>query len=86
MAATEETEAQSTRTRRRWEEGGRAGLLFYFILIVQLSDVFQYAWGKLLGQRVIAPHINASRTWEGFVGGALTTAIVGALLWWVTPF
>ncbi|MCA9118619.1 MAG: phosphatidate cytidylyltransferase [Planctomycetaceae bacterium] len=86
VAATEETEAQSTRTRRRWEEGGRAGLLFYFILIVQLSDVFQYAWGKLLGQRVIAPHINASRTWEGFVGGALTTAIVGALLWWVTPF
>ncbi len=73
-------------TRRRWTEGGRAGLLFYFVLIVQLSDIFQYAWGKLLGQRVIAPQINASRTWEGFVGGALTTAIVGALLWWVTPF
>lgn len=80
------TEPQTTETRRRWEEGGRAGLLFYFILIVQLSDVFQYAWGKLLGNRVIAPHINASRTWEGFVGGALTTAIVGAMLWWVTPF
>ena len=77
---------QAPPTRRRWEEGGRAGLLFYFVLIVQLSDVFQYAWGKLLGHRVIAPQINASRTWEGFVGGVLTTAIVGALLWWVTPF
>jgi phosphatidate cytidylyltransferase len=81
-----EAESQAPEPRRRWEEGGRAGLLFYFILIVQLSDVFQYAWGKLLGQRVIAPQINASRTWEGFIGGALTTAIVGAMLWWVTPF
>ena len=72
--------------RRPWKEGGLAGLLFYFVLIVQLSDVFQYSWGKLLGHRVIAPQINASRTWEGFVGGVLTTAIVGALLWWVTPF
>ncbi len=84
--ATAEAESQTPEPRRRWEEGGRAGLLFYFILIVQLSDVFQYAWGKLLGQRVIAPQINASRTWEGFIGGALTTAIVGGLLWWVTPF
>lgn len=79
-------QSQNSQTRRPWKEGGRAGLLFYFVLIVQLSDVFQYAWGKLLGQRVIAPQINASRTWEGFVGGVLTTAIVGALLWWVTPF
>ncbi|MDA1054354.1 MAG: phosphatidate cytidylyltransferase [Planctomycetota bacterium] len=81
-----DAELQPSAARRPWTEGGRGGLLFYFILIVQLGDIFQYAWGKLLGQRVIAPQINASRTWEGFVGGALTTAIVGALLWWVTPF
>ncbi|MBP89102.1 MAG: phosphatidate cytidylyltransferase [Planctomycetaceae bacterium] len=72
--------------RRQWSEGSAPGLLFYFVLIVQLADVFQYAWGKLLGQRVIASDINASRTWEGFFGGVLTTAIVGSLLWWVTPF
>lgn len=66
--------------------GGRAGLLFYFVLLVQLADVFQYAWGKLLGRRVIAVNINASRTWEGFIGGVLSTAVVGALLFWVTPF
>lgn len=72
--------------RRPWTEGSAPGLLFYFVLIVQLGDIFQYAWGKLLGQRVIAPDINASRTWEGFFGGVLTTAIVGSLLWWVTPF
>jgi phosphatidate cytidylyltransferase len=66
--------------------GSNAGLLFYFILIVQVADVCQFAWDKLLGNRVIAPEINASRTWEGFVGGMLSATLVGAALWWVTPF
>jgi phosphatidate cytidylyltransferase len=66
--------------------GSNAGLLFYFILIVQLNDVFQYAWGKLVGKNVIAPQINASRTWEGLIGGVLSTMLVGALLSWATPF
>lgn len=63
-----------------------AGLLFYFILIVQLGDVSQYSWGKLMGRRVIAPRINGSRTWEGFLGGVTTATLIGALLWWATPF
>ncbi|QDU93585.1 phosphatidate cytidylyltransferase [Lignipirellula cremea] len=67
-------------------DGSPTGLLFFFILVVQLGDVFQYAWGQLLGKRVIAPEINASRTWEGLFGGAASTALAGALLWWVTPF
>ena len=71
-----------------WEpwNGSKPGLLFYFVLLVQLAEVFQYGWGRLLGRRVIAPQISASRTWEGFVGGVLSTAVVGALLWWATPF
>lgn len=82
-AGDEDREAQ---TARRVYYGSNAGLLFYFILIVQLNDVFQYAWGNLLGRHVIAPSINASRSWEGVIGGALSTMLVGALLWWATPF
>ena len=67
-------------------DGSNAGLLFYFVLIVQLGDVFQYVWGKLLGRRLIVPEINASRTWEGLAGGLASTSAVGALLWWATPF
>jgi phosphatidate cytidylyltransferase len=66
--------------------GNPEALLFYFILVAQLGDVFSYLWGKLLGRHPIAPTINASRTWEGFIGGALSTMLVGALLWWATPF
>jgi len=67
-------------------QGSQAGLLFYFVLLVQLGDIFQYSWGKLVGRRVIAPKINSSRTWEGLIGGVATTAMVAALLWKVTPF
>ena len=63
-----------------------AGLLFYFILVVQLGDVLQHAWSRLAGRRVIAPAISASRTWEGFLGGVASAALIGALLWWATPF
>ena len=63
-----------------------AGLLFYFILIVEFGDVLQYLWSRLAGRRVIAPKINASRTWEGLLGGVTSTTVVGALLWWATPF
>ncbi|MEX2027550.1 MAG: phosphatidate cytidylyltransferase, partial [Pirellulaceae bacterium] len=68
------------------QRGSNAGLLFYFILLTQLNDVFGYLWGQLFGRHVIAPHINASKTWEGFAGGMLSTMLLGTLLWWSTPF
>ena len=63
-----------------------ARLLFFFVLIAQLNDVLQYAWGKLLGKRPIAPAINPSRTWEGFAGGLLSSGLLGMALYWATPF
>ena len=66
--------------------GSRAGLLFYFVLISQLSDVLQWLWSRLKSQRVIAPDVSSTRTWEGVLGGTLSTGIFGALLYWVTPF
>jgi len=66
--------------------GSNASVLFFFVLIVQLNDVFQYMWSHLVGKRLIAPQINASRTWEGLVGGTLSTMLVAMLLSWATPF
>jgi phosphatidate cytidylyltransferase len=67
-------------------EGQNARLLFFFVLVVQLNDVLQFAWGKLLGRTVIAPAISPSRTWEGFIGGVASASLIGAALWWATPF
>ncbi|MFV1968897.1 MAG: phosphatidate cytidylyltransferase, partial [Pirellulaceae bacterium] len=60
--------------------------VYFFVLIVQIGDLAQFIWGRLLGKHVIAPSINASRTWEGLAGGILTTMVFGALLWWATPY
>lgn len=67
-------------------EGQNGKLLFYFILVVQLSDVLQYVWGKTLGRHKIAPHVSPGKTWEGFLGGVATATLIGAALWWATPF
>jgi phosphatidate cytidylyltransferase len=61
-------------------------LLFFFVLMVQLGDAMQYMWDRLMGQRVMVPTINANKTWEGFLGGIASTSLIGAALWWATPF
>jgi len=75
----------TTWNKKHWD-GGNAGVLFFLILVVQLNDLAQFAWGRLLGHRVIAPNINSSKTWEGFFGGVLTATLLGTALSWVTPF
>ncbi|MBH0236927.1 phosphatidate cytidylyltransferase [Methylobrevis albus] len=67
-------------------EGRGLLLIAFLVLVVQSSDVLQYVWGKLLGRRKIAPALSPSKTWEGFVGGAASAVLLGAALWWITPF
>jgi len=66
--------------------GENAKLLLYLIVVVQLSDVLQYVFGKTLGKRPIAPRVSPNKTWEGAVGGISAATLIGALLWWATPF
>ncbi len=61
-------------------------LLIYLLLVVQISDVLQYVFGKLFGRRKIAPHVSPSKTIEGFIGGGASAVAIGTALWWVTPF
>lgn len=61
-------------------------LLFYLVLIVQLSDVMQYVFGKLFGRTKLAPRVSPSKTVEGLLGGGSSAAAIGAALWWITPF
>ncbi len=61
-------------------------LIAFLVIVVQLSDVLQYVWGKLIGRRKIAPLLSPSKTVEGFIGGSLSATLIGASLWWMTPF
>lgn len=67
-------------------ENSNALLLLYLLLIVQLSDVLQYVFGKLFGRTKLAPVVSPSKTVEGLVGGGVATTLIGGALAWITPF
>jgi phosphatidate cytidylyltransferase len=67
-------------------EGRHLLLIAFLVLVVQSSDVLQYVWGKLCGRHKIAPLLSPSKTVEGFIGGVLSATLIGAALWWITPF
>lgn len=67
-------------------EGRNVLLIAFLVIVVQISDVLQYVWGKLFGRTRIAPRLSPSKTVEGFAGGVLSATAVGAGLSWMTPF
>ncbi|WP_426238964.1 phosphatidate cytidylyltransferase [Pararhizobium sp. DWP1-1-3] len=67
-------------------EGRSVLLIAFLVIVVQLSDVLQYVWGKLFGRTKIAPNLSPSKTVEGFAGGVISATLIGASLWWITPF
>ena len=65
--------------------GGRA-LLLFVVFITEMNDNFQFTWGKLFGRFKIIPKVSPNKTWEGLIGGVVTTVIVGYFLRFLTPF
>ncbi len=61
-------------------------LVLFLVFITEISDVFQYVWGKVLGRHKILPTVSPNKTWEGFLGGVATAAVLGILLRFLTPF
>jgi phosphatidate cytidylyltransferase len=63
-----------------------ARLLFFFITLVLFSELAQFLCSRSFGKHIIAETIDESRTWEGLLGGAGATAVLGIILYWATPF
>jgi phosphatidate cytidylyltransferase len=62
---------------------GPAGLVFFLLFVTQFNDVAQYCWGKAFGRTKITPKVSPNKTWEGALGGWLTTA---TLIWFLGPY
>lgn len=61
-------------------KAGGAGLVLFLVFLTQFNDVAQYVWGKMLGKHKIIPRVSPNKTWEGFVGGIVTTTFLAMLL------
>jgi phosphatidate cytidylyltransferase len=65
---------------------GRPQLIVFLVVLAQANDVLQYVFGKLLGRHALARAISPAKTIEGAIGGIAGTILLGAGLWWITPF
>jgi len=70
--------------REGFTNGGR-GLLLFLVFLTEINDVMQFTWGKILGRNKIIPKVSPNKTWEGFIGGVISTTIIGYFLHFLTP-
>jgi phosphatidate cytidylyltransferase len=59
---------------------GGVGLFLYIIFLTVMNDMAQFCVGKTFGKNKIIPKISPNKTWEGFIGGLITTSILATLL------
>tara|TARA_B100000902_G_scaffold398899_1_gene467434 strand:+ start:1859 stop:2812 length:954 start_codon:yes stop_codon:yes gene_type:complete len=60
-------------------------LLLFLIFITEANDIMQFIFGKIFGKKKILPKISPNKTWEGFIGGVISTTIIGYFMGFLTP-
>jgi phosphatidate cytidylyltransferase len=63
-----------------------AFLVFFLVMVTAAAQLVQELLSRWLRRRPTARHIDRSFSWRAWGGGALAAAVVGALLFWITPF
>jgi phosphatidate cytidylyltransferase len=58
-------------------QGGQ--LILSLLLIVASTDIGAYFVGRALGRHKLAPRVSPGKTWEGVVGGLLSSIVIAAL-------
>jgi phosphatidate cytidylyltransferase len=66
---------------------GSAGLVLYLVFLTEINDIAQYIWGKSVGRHPVTPTVSPNKTWEGLIGGIVTTtSLAVAIAPFLTPF
>jgi phosphatidate cytidylyltransferase len=65
---------------------GGAGWFLLLIMLTESNDIMQALVGRRIGRGKLAPIVSPHKTWEGFVGGVVSTVLLAMLLApWLTP-
>ena len=68
-----------------YQERG-AFLVLYLVVVVAVAQIAQEAASRRLRRRPAARAISRSFSWRAWFVGALVAGVVGASLYWITPF
>lgn len=60
--------------------------LFSFFILIWINDSAAYLSGKTLGKNKLCPSVSPGKTWEGLIGGVVSTIIVAFVLQHFFPF
>ena len=67
-------------------QGRGAFLVFFLVMVAAVAQLVQEAMSRWLRRRPVARHIDRSFSVRAWAAGALAAGLVGALLFWITPF
>ncbi|MDP1647596.1 MAG: phosphatidate cytidylyltransferase [Rubrivivax sp.] len=67
-------------------EGRGAFLVFFLVVVAVAAQIVQELMSRWLRRRPVARHIDRAFSYRAWLAGALGAAVLGALLFWITPF
>jgi phosphatidate cytidylyltransferase len=67
-------------------EGRGAFLVFFLVMVAACAQIVQELMSRWLRRRPVARQIDRSFSFRAWAVGTLVAAIVGAALYWITPF
>ncbi|MCW5613417.1 MAG: phosphatidate cytidylyltransferase [Rubrivivax sp.] len=70
----------------RGQEGRGAFLVFFLVVVAAVAQIVQELASRWLRRRPLARHIDRSFSLRAWWAGAAAAGLVGALLYWITPF